>query len=205
MKKKMVEKEVDSRGGEKRCRRSDSPIASVHLTPSEKESSGLGQQNVWTKGTAYRDNIQQNHSTEVRKSAKILLRMYHNAQQSNTANSIASINKGKWKDAEDMVKESVARTKSKLGGKLMSMLWKFYYVSTEKNAVTRRARTKCKFCHSELDGRPERMLYHSENCKEILPHDRHQVYTMLASKQKSTLEEDPLSRKRIDGVQSKRL
>lgn len=81
----------------------------------------------------------------------------------------------------------------------------FHYESTEKNAVTRRARAKCKFYHFELDGRPERMLSHSENCKEILPYDRHLTYTMLASKQKFTLEEDPISRKKIDGVQSERL
>nr|CCA27739.1 predicted protein putative [Albugo laibachii Nc14] len=48
------------------------------------------------------------------------------------------------------------------------------------------------------------MLSHSENCKEILPHDRHQVYTMLASKQKFTLGEDPTSRKKNGGVQSER-
>ena len=64
MKKRMVEKEVDSSGGEKRCRRSDSPVASVQLPASEKESSGLGQQSVWTKGSADRDNIRQNQSTE---------------------------------------------------------------------------------------------------------------------------------------------
>ena len=76
----------------------------------------------------------------------------------------------------------------------MSMVWKFYYMATEKNAITKRARVKCKFCLFELDGRPERMLSHSENCKEILPHDRQQVYTMLVSKQKSTVEENLQSR-----------
>nr|CCA16880.1 AlNc14C27G2620 [Albugo laibachii Nc14] len=158
MKKKMVEKEVDSRDA------------------SEKESSSLGQQNVWTKGSTDRDNIRQNHSTEkeeiskysvwdvsqcaaecsVRSGADTIAEI-----EQNTANSIASINTGKWKDGEDILKESVARNISKLGGKLMSMVWKFYYVSTEKNAVTGRARAKCKFCHFELDGRTERMLSHS--------------------------------------------
>nr|CCA27317.1 AlNc14C505G11970 [Albugo laibachii Nc14] len=198
MKKKMVEKEVDSRGGEKRCRRSDSPVASVHLPASVKESSGLGQQNVWTKGSAYRDNIRHNQSTEEEEISNYPASDVSQCAaecsvscgddtiaeiEQYTANSIASINTGKWKDGKDILKDSVARTKRKLGGKLMSMVWKFYYVSIEKNAFTRRARAKCKFCHFELDGRQESMLSHIENCKAILPHDRHQVYTMLASKQ----------------------
>ena len=70
MKKKMVEKEIDSRGDEKRCRRSDSPVARVHLPASEKENSGLGQQNVWTRGSPDRDNIRHNHSTEEEKISK---------------------------------------------------------------------------------------------------------------------------------------
>nr|CCA15956.1 AlNc14C17G1794 [Albugo laibachii Nc14] len=192
MKKKMAEKEVDSRGGEKRCRRSHSPVASVPLPASEKESSGLIQRNVWTKGSADRDNVRTGDDTI----AKI---------EQSAANAIASINTGKWKDGDDILKDSVTRTKGKVGGKLMSMVWKFNYVSTEKNAVTWQARAKCKFCHFELDERPARMLSHSETCKEILPHDRHQFYTMLASKHKFTLEEDLLSLKKIDGVQSERL
>nr|CCA22761.1 AlNc14C167G7905 [Albugo laibachii Nc14] len=139
---------------------------------SEKESSDLGQQNVWTKGSADRDNIRHNHSTEEEEISKYSASDVSQCAaecsvrsgddtiaeiKQNTANAIASINTGKWKDGEDILKDSVTRTKSKLGGKLMSMVWKFYHMSTEKNAVTRRPRAKCKFCHFELDGRPERM------------------------------------------------
>nr|CCA27825.1 AlNc14C722G12445 [Albugo laibachii Nc14] len=201
MKKRMVEKEVDSSGGEKRCRRSDSPVASVQLPASEKESSGLGQQNVWTKGSADRDNIRQNQSTEEEEISKycawdvsvgILLIFFSNYQYHNRSRVFCQI----WRRYFSGIRAEYGKSNrfnkngQVEGGKLIIMVWKFYYVSTEKNAVTRRARAKCKFCHFELDGRPGRMLSHSEKWKEILPHDRHQVYTMLASKQKFTLEQD---------------
>ena len=123
----------------------------------------------------------------------------------NTAKSITATDASKWKDGADIWKDSVARTRSKLRGKPVSMVWKFYYMATEKNAITKRARAKCKFCLFELDGRPERMLSHSENCKEILPHDRQQVYTMLVSKQKSTVEEQPSMQRKNDGVEIEHL